>query len=105
MYDTFKDMVKDIFDNEDFTQYCYINGIKYKCLVSGFDNGFEYTVAGLVDTVNFTLDIQVADDPTLRPKQNDKVMFRDKVYKVASTDIDSALATIKIYLISTSRGK
>ena len=105
MYDTFKEMVKDIFDNEDFIQYCYINGIKYKCLVSGIDNGMEYTVAGLVDTVNFTLDIQLADIPVRQPKQNDKIVFRDKEYKVASTDIDSALATMKIYMISTSRGK
>lgn len=105
MYDTFREMVKDIFDNEDFTQECYINGFKYKCLVSSMDNGFEYTVAGLVDTVNFTLDIQIADNPTYMPKQNDKIIFRDKVYKVASTDVDSALATIKIYMVSTSRGK
>lgn len=105
MYDTFKEMAKDLFDNEDFVQYCYINGFKYRCIVSSIDNGMQYTIAGLVDTINFTLDILIADNPTYRPKENDKIIFREEEYKVAATDIDSALATMKIYMISDSRGK
>lgn len=105
MYDTFKQMVKDIFENEDFTQFCYINGIKYTCLASGIDNDQGFTIAGLTDMVNFTLDIQIDQFHGQFPKPNDKIVFRDKVYKVSHTNIDSALATIKIFLISTSKGK
>lgn len=105
MYDTFKEMVKDIFDNEDFIQYCYINGFQYKCIVSSISNDDDFTLAGLVDMVNFHLDIQVDDIGIERPKANDKVIFRDKTYKVSHVDEDSALATIRIYLISTSKGK
>ena len=105
MYDTFKEMVKDIFENEDFIQYCYINGIKYTCLVSSISNDLGFTEVGLVDYVNFTLDIQIDKFNGLFPKPNDKIIFRNNTYKVSHTDIDSALATIKIYLISTSKGK
>ena len=105
MYETFKEMVKDIFDNEDFIQFCYINGFKYKCLVSAISNEFGFTEVGLVDYVNFTLDIQIADITKDIPKENDKILFRKRTYKVSHVDIDSALATCKIYLISTSKGK
>ena len=62
MYDTFKQMIKDIFDNEDFIEWCYINGIKYKCLVSSISNDLGFTEVGLVDYVNFTLDIELSDN-------------------------------------------
>lgn len=105
MYDTFKQMVKDIFENEDFIQYCYINGIKYTCLASGIDNDLAYTQVGLSDYVNFTLDIEIEQFHGQFPQPNDKIIFRDTIYKVSHTNIDSALATIKIFLISTSKGK
>ena len=105
MYDTFKEMVNDIFENEDFVQYCYIDGLRMKCVASYVSNGDEFTVAGLVDLVNFYLDIQIKDIGVRYPKTNDKVIFRDKTYKISHVDEDSALATIRIYLISTSKGK
>ena len=105
MYDTFREMVNDIFENEDFIQYCYINGFQYKCIASHITGGEDFTIAGLVDMVNFYLDIQVSDIGIERPKPNDKVIFRDKTYKVSQVDEDSALATIRLYLISTSKGK
>ena len=55
MYDTFRNMINDIFNNPDFIEFCYINGIKYKCLVSNVEDGVLYTEAGLEDTVNFSL--------------------------------------------------
>ena len=106
MYDTFRNAIADIFNNPDFTQIVYLNGIQYKCLVSTVNNDVAFTEAGLVDMVNFTLDIQVTDQSRNNiPKQNDRVTFRGKQYKIAHVDTDSALCTFKLYLISNSKGK
>jgi hypothetical protein len=39
------------------------------------------------------------------PEENDKVQFRNKFYKISHIDTDSAGATIKLFLISLSKGK
>ena len=104
MYDCFKDMVKEIFQNSEFTEVCYINGFETTCICSPVGNNILYTEAGLVDGVNFSLDLQVATLHQL-PQEGDKVMFRDKLYKVASTEMDSASASMKLYLIALSKGK
>lgn len=106
MYNAFRKMVNDIFNNENFIQWCYINGIKYKCLVSSVEDGMLFTEAGREDLANFTLEVQITEQNLNNlPKENDRLTFRRKEYKVAHTDIDSALSTIKLYIVSNSRGK
>ena len=103
MYQTFKDMMKEIFSNSQFTEVCYINGLQTTCICSPIGNNILYTDAGMVDNVNFCLDLQIATLHQI-PQEGDKVIFRNKAYKIASTETDSAYASMKIFLISTSKG-
>ena len=103
MDSTFRDMVAELFSDQTFTEDCYINGFKEKCIQSKIDNNIIYTEAGMVDGVNFTLDLEIATLHRI-PEEGDKVQYRSKFYKVASTETDSANASMKLYLISTSKG-
>lgn len=103
MLDAFKEMIAELYQEEDFYQYCYVEGRKYKCFCSSVGDGTMFTEAGLVDEVNFTLDLQLRTLDRM-PAKNDKVQFRDKFYKISHIDTDSANTTIKLYLISTSKG-
>lgn len=104
MYDSFRDMISDIFNNDDFIQYTYVEGRKYKCICSPVSNDVSFTEAGLMDTTNFTLDLELATLDRI-PKLNDKLVFREKQYKVAFVQTDSANTTIKLHLIALSKGK
>ena len=103
MDNTFKDLVKQIFNIQAFTQTVYINGFETKCIQSNVSNDILYTEAGRVDDVNFSLDLQV-DSLDKIPKEGDKVIYRDETYKIAYTLFDSANASMKIFLVSTSKG-
>ena len=104
MYDSFKDMIAELFNQPDFIEYCYIEGRQYKCICSSIGGGVMFTEAGLVDEVNFTLDLELATLDRM-PHQNDKIVFRNKQYKISHIETDSANTTIKIYMISNSKGK
>ena len=103
MDDTFKNLVKEIFEEQAFTEDVYINGFKTKCIQSAISNNIIYTEAGMSDGVNFTLDVEL-DVLDRIPAEGDKVLYRDKTYKIASTEVDSANASMKLYLISMSKG-
>ena len=103
MDNTFKQMVAEIFSDEAFIEDCYINGFKENCIQSTIQNNVIYTEAGMVDGVNFTLDLEVAKLHRI-PEEGDKVEYRGKFYKIASTETDSANASMKLYLISLSKG-
>ena len=104
MYQAFKDMVAELFNQPDFVEECYIEGRKYKCICSSVGNGTLFTEAGLVDQCNFALDLELATLDRI-PHQNDKIIFRENNYKVSHIDIDSANTTIKVYMIALSKGK
>lgn len=104
MYDTFKQTIADLFNNEDFVEYCYIEGIQTKCFCSSIGDNIAFTDAGMVDEANFTLDVELAKLDRI-PEINDKVIFRQKQYKISHTQTDSANTTLKIYLIALSKGK
>ena len=103
MYQTFKDAIHDLFAEEDLVETCYIEGFETKCICSLISNNLAYTMAGLQSEQNFTLDLQIASLHSI-PKEGQKVIFRNKSYKIASTETDSANASMKLYLISTSKG-
>lgn len=103
-YDTFKEAISQLFQDEDFTEDVYINGFKTKCFCSSISDSIAFTGAGMIDEVNFVLDVQIASLDFM-PQQNDKVLFRNKEYKISHTETDSANASIKLYLISLSKGK
>ena len=96
-------MINEIYDNEDFFEYCYVEGIQAKCFVSSITDNLIYTDGGLQSGVNFTLDLKIADLDNF-PKEGDRVVFRNKTYKISSTEIDSVGACLKLYLIATSKG-
>lgn len=104
MYDVFKEAISQLFQCEQFTEDCYIEGFKTKCFCSSINDGIAFTGAGMVDQVNFTLDVEIAALDRL-PQQNDKVVFRSKEYKISHIETDSAEASLKLYLIALSKGK
>lgn len=98
----FHKMMEDIFSNEDFLEEFLIDGLVYKCIVSPLTDNISFTDAGLSSGENFTLDIKL---PVYKmPKVNDRVKFRDKTYKIDSIERDSANASLKIYIVSLSKG-
>lgn len=104
MYQAFKEMIAELYNNPDFVEYCYVEGRKYKCFCSPVGNGMVFTDAGMVDECNFTLDLEVATLDRF-PKQNDRVVFRQKEYVISHIEVDSANTTIKLYMVTTSKGK
>lgn len=106
MYNAFRRMINDLFNNEQFVQFCYVNGFKYKCIVSKTNDGVMFTEAGMQDLVNFTLDLQLTEQNYNNPpEQNDRVVFREKEYKISHVELDSSLSTVRLYMVSNSRGK
>lgn len=95
--------MSDLFSEEDLVEYCYVNGIKTKCICSSISNNSAYTMAGLQSEQNFTLDLQIATLHSI-PQEGQKVIFRNKTYKISSTQTDSANVSIKLYLIAMSKG-
>lgn len=105
MYEAFRNAINEIFENPDFYQFVYINGIKYKCLASKVEDGIAFTEGGLVNDVNFALDVQITEqNKNNLPRSNDRITFRGKQYKVERVDVDSALCTFKMYIIDNSKG-
>ena len=103
MDNTFRDLVSQIFSNDAFTEWCYIQGRQTKCIQSSITNNVLYTEAGLSNDANFTLDLEIATLDRI-PEEGDKVEYRGKFYKIASTETDSANASMKLYLIALSKG-
>lgn len=63
---------------------------------------FHSQMHGVASGENFTLDIKL---PVFRmPKINDRIKFRDRWYKIESLQIDSANASVKIFIIAQSKG-
>ena len=94
--------INDIFKCADFLESCVIGDTVYDCICSALEEGAIYSEAGLVEDENFTLDIKL---PVVKiPKKGDAVIFRDEKYKVSLVTTDSANASIKVHLRSTSQG-
>ena len=103
MSNAFQDMIAELYQEEDFVEYCYIEGRQYKCFCSSIGDGTLFTDAGMVSEENFVLDLQIRTLDRM-PQENDKVQFRNKFYKISHIDTDSANTTIKLYLIDLSKG-
>ena len=102
MENPFQKMINDIFSVEDFLEDVFIESIHYKCIVSPITDNISFSETGLVDEENFTLDIKLPVSHKL--KKNDKVKFRDEWFKINFIEKDSANTSIKIHLVSLSKG-
>ena len=102
MQNPFQKMMEDIFKVEDFLEDCFIEGRHYKCITSPITDNISFSDTGLVDEENFTLDIKLPISKM--PKKNEKVKFRDEWYKINFIEKDSANTSIKIHLVSLSKG-
>ena len=102
MQNPFQKMINDIFSVEDFLEDVFIESIHYKCIVSPITDNISFSETGLVDEENFTLDIKLPVSHKL--KKNDKVKFRDEWFKINFIEKDSANTSIKIHLVSLSKG-
>lgn len=98
----FNDFMNDIFSNEDFLEECIIDGKTYKCIASALTGGITFTEVGQESDENFTLDICLPVEKM--PVENQKVLFRNKKYKISYVETDSAFASIKLYLVALSKG-
>ena len=98
----FNKAIDDIFNCKDFLENCTIGQTVYDCICSAIEDGVVYGDIGSVDDVDFTLSIKL---PLERiPSRGDKVMFRNKNYKISNVTYDSANASIKLHLMSVSKG-
>ena len=104
MDNTFHDMIESLYQVEAFVELCYIEGFETKCFCTSISDNVLYTEAGLESDCNFILDVMI-DKLDRIPKEGDKVVFRSKTFKIASTEIDSAGVCMKLYLVALSRGK
>ena len=102
MQNPFQKMINDIFSVEDFLEDVFIESIHYKCIVSPITDNISFSETGLVDEENFTLDIKLPISHKL--KKNDKVKFRDEWFKINFIEKDSANTSIKIHIVSLSKG-
>lgn len=98
----FEKLMKDIFSNKDFLEQCQIGNKTYYCICSSLPDGIVYTEYGQQNIANFTLDIKLPLKDEI--KKNTKVIFRGQKYKVDQIQIDSANTSIKIHLVSISKG-
>lgn len=99
----FEKLMTDIFKNKDFVQVCKINNRLYTCIKSAITDAIAFTDAGMQNTVNFTLDVQLPISEEL--KQGDIVLYKGKKYKISSTEEDSAGVSLRLFLVSISMGK
>ena len=102
MQNPFQKMINDIFSVEDFLEDVFIESIHYKCIVSPIIDNVSFGEAGLVDEEDFTIDIKLPISKI--PKKNDKVKFRDENYKINFIERDSANTSLKLHIVSLSKG-
>ncbi len=98
----FTTAISDIFSCNDFLETCIIADEAYRCICSPVNDNIIYSEAGLVDDVDFTLDIKLPLERV--PTKGDLVRFRCKQYKVSNVTYDSAFANIKVFLQGLSKG-
>ncbi len=83
-------------------EQCLIGDTPYDCICSKISDDVMFVETGAENPAMFTLDIKL---PVMKmPKINDVVKFRYKNYKIASVDIDSAAASIKLHLSEMNKG-
>lgn len=98
----FTKAINEIFKDYNFLEVCYINAEPYDCICTSVEDGVYYGDTGLVDETSFQLSLKL---PLPRmPKKGDLVKFREIDYKVSSTEIDSANASISLRLQALSKG-
>jgi len=92
----FKQAVSIIFKDENFLEEFVINTVNVPCICSAIEDGVIYSDAGLENSADFTLDVQL---PALTEiKINDVISFRGKQYKISHLTTDSANASMKLHL-------
>lgn len=92
-------LIEDIFNNDDFVDYCFINNKKTKCIASEITNDASYTAFGIDEGISFFLRIKTSD---YNPKNTDKIIYKNHLYKVDNYVLDSAAKTYNVYLKSLS---
>ena len=102
MENPFQKMMSDIFQCSEFLEDVFIESIHYKCIVSPIVDNVTFSEVGVESEENFTLDLKLPISKI--PKKNDKVKFRDEWYKINFIEKDSANTSIKIHLVSLSKG-
>ena len=102
MQNPFQKMMSDIFQCSEFLEDVFIESIHYKCIVSPIVDNISFSEVGVESEENFTLDILL---PVSRmPKKNSKVKFRDEWYKINFIEKDSANTSLKLHIVSLSKG-
>lgn len=92
-------LIEDIFNCNDFVEFCYINNRKTKCISSEINTDSDYTAFGIDNGVSFFLRIK---KDNYRPKKGDLITFKQMKYKVDTFTLDSAGKSYNIYLNSVT---
>ena len=102
MQNPFQKMMSDIFQCSEFLEDVFIESLHYKCIVSPITDNISFSETGLVDEENFTLDLRLPISHKL--KKNDRVKFRDENYKINFVERDSANTSLKLHIVTLSKG-
>lgn len=92
-------LIEDIFNAHDFTEWVSVNGRQIKCISSSITADSEYTLYGVDEGINFYLMVKASE---YTPKKNDKLVYKNKPYKVDVFTLDSAGKTYNVYLKALS---
>ena len=76
----FQKAITDIFSDKNFLETCLIEDQIYDVICSPMEQGLVYSDVGLIDDVNFVLNIKLPV-PKI-PKKGDNVKFRNVNYNV-----------------------
>lgn len=94
----FEKMIDDVFTVPQFIQYFTTNdGTNVVTISYEVDTDSLYSEFGFVENVSFYLTCKVKD---YQPKKGEKIIFRNKKYKIDSFTADSFNLTYKIFLKS-----
>jgi hypothetical protein len=91
-------LIEDIFNNHDMTEQVTVQGRIVRAGVSVLEYAPGVTDFGMDSGENFYLTIKAADAVNIR--RGVLLTYRNKQYKVTSTETDSAGLTTSIYLKS-----
>lgn len=98
----FDKAISRIFKDKNLVDVCILNGTQYTVIKSKTIQDISYNI-GSVDEENFTLDLQLPIFPMV--KQNDRITYRNKQYRISHFQVDSTETSVKLYIITNSKGK
>ena len=101
MSDPFRQVINDIFSDENFTASATFGEAVVPVIVSAIPAEEKITQFGLDEGVSFTIQVKTSD-LAAAPKRNDLITYQGKEYRADRVELESSGIVWKIYLKSKS---